>query len=149
MYILLDTSMQQLRNRSSLLRNNPSISITPKHMPPTSRSVQLPSYVPPTMHSSASSSQSSSANISSSTYPPKLPPSITLTKFDRSPIPHKSSEIGVQADSANSSFSSRYPSEYPRTFDRFPIRHEYPARMPQPYNNNNYPPHYHRPSSSQ
>lgn len=140
--------MQQLRSRSNLLRNNPSISITPKHMPPTSRSVQPLSYMPPTMHSSAASSQSSSTNISS-TYPPKLPPSITLTKFERSPIPHKSSEIGVQADSAISSFAARYPSEYPRPFDRFPVRHDYPARTPQPYNNSNYPPHYHRPSSSQ
>lgn len=139
--------MQQLRNRSNLLRNNPSISITPKHIPPPSRPVQSPSYIPPT-HSSAAGSQSASPAIpSSSSYPPKLPSSITLTKFDR---PHKSSEIGVQADSAASlCYGPRYPPEYPRSFDKtYPVRNEYSPRMPQPYNNN-YPPQYHRPSHPQ
>lgn len=141
--------MQQLRNRSNILRNNPSISITPKHVSPLSRSVQSPSYMPQTSHSSAAGSQSSAPGISSSTYPPpKLPSSITLTKFDRSPIAHKSSEIGVQADSPNSYYGPRYPTDYPRPFDRYPVRNEYSARMPQPYTNN-YPPQYHRPSPSQ
>lgn len=138
--------MQQLRNRSNLLRNNPSISITPKHIPPSSRPVQSASYVPPT-HSSAAGSQSSSAVISSSAYAPKLPSSITLTKFDRPPVSQKSTEIGVQADSAGSCYGPRYPPEYPRSFDRYPVRNEYSVRMPQPYTN--YPPQYHRPSSSQ
>lgn len=137
--------MQQLRNRSNLLRNNPSISITPKHIPPPSRSVQSPSYMPPT-HSSAVVSQPASPVIPSSSYPHKLPSSITLTKFDR---PHKSSEIGVQANSvASSCYGPRYPPEYPRSFDKYPVRNEYPPRLPQSYNNN-YPPQYHRPSSSQ
>lgn len=144
---LSDIAMQQIRNRSNLLKNNPSISITPKHVPTPSRSVQSPSYMLPT-HSSAAGSQSSSPVISPSTYTPKLPSSITLTKFDdRSPVPHKSSEIGVQADSANSCYAPRYPPEYPRSFDRYPIRNEYSARLPQSYTN--YPPQYHRPSSSQ
>lgn len=138
--------MQQFRNRSNLLRNNPSISLTPKHMPSPSRS--NPSYLPPTSHSSAAGSQSSSAVISSSTYPPKLPSSITLTKFDR-PIAHKSSEIGVQANSAGGSYyGPRYPPNYTKSFERYPVRNEYSARMPQPYTNN-YPPQYHHPSSSQ
>jgi len=136
-----DTSMQQLRNRSNLLRNNPNISITPKHMPSSSKPVQP--YMPPTPHLSTAGSQS----LSPGTYPPKLPSSITLTKFDGSPIAHKSSEIGIQADSANSCYGLGYPTEYPRSFDRFPVRNEYSARMPQPYTNN-YPPQY-RPSSSQ
>lgn len=138
--------MQQLRNRSNLLRNNPNISITPKHMPSSSRPVQL--YMPPTPHLPTAGSQSVLPGMSSSTYPPKLPSSITLTKFDRPPIAHKSSEIGIQADSANSSYGLRYPTEYPRSFDRFPVRNEYSTRMPLPYTNN-YPPQYHRPSSSQ
>jgi len=141
-------SMQQLRNRSNLLRNNPSISITPKHIPPSSRPVQTPSYIPPTPHLSTTGSQLTSPGMSSSTYAPKLPSSITLTKFDRSPIAHKSSEVGIQADSANSYYGLRYPTEYPRSFDKFPVRNEYSTRMPQPYINN-YPPQYHRPSSSQ
>lgn len=139
--------MQHLRNRSNLLRNNPSISITPKHMPSPSRSVQPHSYIPPT-HSSAVVSQSSSAVSPPSSYPPKLPPSITLTKFDRPPVPHKSTEIGIQADSAGSCYGPRYPPEYPRSFDSYPVRNDYPVRMPQPYSNN-YPHQYHRPSSSQ
>jgi len=148
MFTFSDISVQQLRNRSNLLRNNPSISITPKHIPSSSRPVQTPSYMPPTPHLSTAGPQSSSPGMSSSTYPPKLPSSITLTKFDGLPIAHKSSEIGVQADSANSCYGLRYPTEeYPRSFDRFPGRNEYPARMPQPYTN--YPPQYHRPSSSQ
>jgi len=101
--------------------------------------------MPPT-HSSAAGSHSASTAIPSSTYPPKLPSSITLTKFDPA---QKSSEIGVQADSAASSFyTPRYPPEYPRSFDKYPVRNEYPPRLPQSYNNN-YPPQYHRPSSSQ
>lgn len=139
--------MQQMRNRSNLLKNNPSISITPKHSLPQSRSVQPPSYMPPSPHPAAAGSQSSS---SLSTYPPKLPSSITLTKFDGSPTAHKSSEISTQAESANPyPYGSRYPTEYPRPFDRYSARNEYPPRMSQPYTNNNYPPQYHRPSSSQ
>lgn len=150
-----EVAMQQLRNRSSLLRNNPSISITPKHVPPASpsRSVQPPSYMPPSHSSIAGLPQPPSPAISSSTYPHKLPSSITLTKFDRSPISthHKSSEIGIQANSTHNSYGPRYPPEYPRSpFDRYPVRNEYNTqRMPQPYANNNYPPQYHRPSSSQ
>lgn len=140
--------MQQLRNRSNLLRNNPSISITPKHILPQSRSVQSSSYLPPTPHSSVGSSQSSSPSFLSS-YPTKLPSSITLTKYDRSPTTHKSSEIGIQADSAGSCYGPRYPPEYPRSFDRYPVRNEYLGRLPQPYSTSNYPPQYHRPSSSQ
>lgn len=148
MYYFLDVSMQQLRNRSNLLRNNPNISITPKHIPPpSSRSVQLPPYMPPTSHPSAAGSQST-LSTPLSAYPPKLPSSITLTKFDRSPIAHKSSEIGIQADSATPGYGPRYPPQYPRSFDRYPIRNEYSPRTPQPYTNN-YPPQYHRPSSSQ
>lgn len=140
-----DASMQQLRNRSNLLRNNPSISITPKNIPPTSRPIHSPSYMP-SPQSSAAGSQSTSPAIPSSSYPPKLPSSITLTKFDG---PHKSSEIGIQADSApNSCYGPRYPPEYPRSFDKYPVRNEYPPRLPQSYNNN-YPPQYHRPPSSQ
>lgn len=140
--------MQQLRNRSNLLRNNPSISITPKHTLPPSRSIQSSSYVPPNPHlSSATGSQTSSSAVSS-TYQPKLPSSITLTKFDGSPIAHKSTEIGIQADSANPSYGPRYPAEYSRSLDRYPGRNEYAVRMSQPYTNN-FPPQYHRPSSSQ
>lgn len=138
--------MQQFRNRSSLLRNNPSISITPKHSPPTSRSIQSPSYITPNSHSSSSTGSSSSVPMS--TYQPKLPSSITLTKFNRSPVAHKSSEIGIQADSPNPCYGPRYSTEYPRSFDRLPGRNEYLTRLPQPYTNN-FPPQYHRPSTSQ
>lgn len=141
---LSDVSMQHIRNHSNLLRNNPSISITPKHISSPSRSVQPPSYMPPTHLPSAAGSQ-----LSSSTYPsPKLPNSITLTKFDRTSIAHKSTEIGVQADSAGSCYGPRYPPEYSRSFDKYPVRNEYPGRLPQPYSNN-YPPQQYRPSSSQ
>lgn len=144
-----DVSMQQFRNRSNLLRNNPSISLTPKYIPSPSRSNQSPSYLPPTSHSSASGGSQSSSTVmspSSSTYPPKLPSSITLTKFDR-PIAHKSSEISVQASSAGGlNYGPRYPPNYTKSFDRYPVRNEYSARMPQPYTNN-YPPQYHHPPS--
>lgn len=139
--------MQQLRNRSNLLRNNPSISITPKH-PHTSRSIQSSSYITSNSHL-PSAIGSSSSSVPLSTYQPKLPSSITLTKFDRSPAAHKSSEISTQADSANPCYGPRYSTEYPRSLDRLQTRNEYTTRVSQPSYTNNFPPQYHRPSSSQ
>lgn len=127
-------------NRTNLLRNNPSISITPKHMStPLSRSVQSPSYMLPAPHLPTTSSQTSL-----SAYPHKLPSSITLTKFDRSPIAHKPG-TGI---STTPPYGPRYLPQYPRSFDRYPVRNEYSPRMPQSYANNNYSPQYPRPSSS-
>lgn len=135
-----DVSVQP-SNRTNLLRNNPSISITPTQntSTPAPRPVQPPSYMQSAPHFSSASSQSLSV------YPPKLPSSITLTKFDRSPTAHKLSGTGV---STTPPYGPRYLPQYPRSFDKYPVRNEYPLRMPQSYTNNNYSPQYPRPSSS-
>jgi len=127
-------------NRTNLLKN-PSISITPKHMSThSSRPVQSPSYMLPAPHLPTASSQSSL-----SAYPHKLPSSITLTKFDRSPIAHKPPGTDI---STTPLYGPRYLPQYPRSFDRYPVRNEYSPRIPQSYTNNNYSPQYPRPSSS-